>query len=64
MRGGGLLLVDFEVFWGGADFLDLLVIIADGTDSNLCFLVLESDDASWSWGIWCAVASARKSHNG
>lgn len=48
---GEVFLVDLEGFGGGPDFLDLSVVIADGTDSNLFLLVLESDDASWSWGI-------------
>lgn len=39
-------MVDLEVLGSGADFLDLLVVIADGTDINLFLLVLEDDDAN------------------
>lgn len=49
-----------EGFDGGADFLDFLVVITDGTDSN--FLLVESDDTSWGWGLVrrCEVVHIKK----
>lgn len=46
-RRGGFF-VDLE---GGADFIDPLAAIADSTESSLFLLVVESDDASQSWGV-------------
>lgn len=36
--------MDLKGFGGGADCLDFLLVITDGTDSNVFLLLLESDD--------------------